>query len=154
MDYREIKHRNKVLRAYFEGRAWDKNSEYTLKRKLVLDSAQLLPSYPYLIEDEWEVESGRTDKGRGDLVFTDGTGCFAVVEVKWIDLENTGRTSSTKRTHKRKNVRKQATSYANIYAKQALDRLETVKWVEAFVFTNECDYPNLLEKINFYPTHW
>jgi len=68
-------------------------------------STQLLPDYPYVIEDEWEVEPGRTDRGRGDLVFTDGAGCFAVVEVKWLDLESTGRTGTTKRTSNRKKRR-------------------------------------------------
>ncbi|WP_104545313.1 hypothetical protein [Chroococcidiopsis sp. TS-821] len=90
MDKSEIEHRNHVLRRYFSGRDWDRNNKYTLKRQLVLSSHQLLPNYPYVIEDEWEVEAGRTDKGRGDLVFTDGTGCFAVVEVKWIDFEGVG----------------------------------------------------------------
>jgi hypothetical protein len=150
MEPSQIQHRNRVLRAYFEGRNWDKNSEYVLKRKLVLSSNQLLPKYPYVIEDEWEVEPGRTDKGRGDLVFTDGINCFAIVEVKWIDLESIGRTGSTKRasnTKKRRTVEAQAISYANIYAKQACERLDTVKLVEAFMFTNEHDQPWRLETI-------
>ncbi|NJN87461.1 MAG: hypothetical protein HC881_15580 [Leptolyngbyaceae cyanobacterium SL_7_1] len=147
MDQREIEHRNQVLHAYFEGRDWDKNNEYTLKRKLVLDGKQLLPNYPYVIEDEWEVEPGRTDRGRGDLVFTDGNGRFAIVEVKWIDLQSTGRTGSTRRgsnRKKRRTVEEQAASYAEIYAKLIFDELDTVKQVEAFVFTNEYEQPRRL----------
>jgi hypothetical protein len=157
VDQREIEHHNRVLRAYFEGRNWDRNGEYALKRKLVLSSTQLLPNYSYVIEDEWEVEPGRTDKGRGDLVFTDGDGCFAVVEVKWIDLVSTGRTGSTKRASNRKKrraVEEQAISYARIYAELACSELDPVKRVEAVMFTNEYDRPFLLHTINLQkPSH-
>lgn len=154
MDKSKIEHRDQVLRAYFDGRNWDKNNEYALKRQLILSSHQLLPNYPYVIEDEWEVEPGRTDKGRGDLVFTDGNGCFAIVEVKWIDLEGVGRTGSTKRTsnrQKRRTVEKQARKYVNIYA-ELVGKLDTVKHVEAFVFTNECVQPCSLRIISFEET--
>jgi hypothetical protein len=97
----EIQHRDQVLRAYFRGRGWDWNNEFLLKRKLILYSSQFLPQYPYVIDDEWEVEASRTDKGRGDLVFTNGAGSYAVVEVKWIDLEGLARDSATKRTSNR-----------------------------------------------------
>ncbi len=140
MDADEIRHRDNVLRAYFNGRNWDKNNEYALKRQLVLKNHQLLPDYPYVIEDEWEVELGRSDKGRGDLVFTNGNSSFAVVEVKWIDLEGMGRTGSTKRTSnnkKRRVVEKQAVKYANPYSQRQRDVLS----VESFIFTNECDEP-------------
>jgi hypothetical protein len=148
----EIEHRNQILRTYLEGRNWDGNGEYALKRQLVLMSAQLLPDYPYVIEDEWEVELGRTDRGRGDLVFTDGTGCFAVVEVKWLDLESTGRTGTTKRTSNRKKrraVEEQALTYANYYTELALSAFETVRRIEAFVFTNEYQQPYRLQTKNF-----
>jgi hypothetical protein len=49
----EVQHRDQVLRAYFQGRDWDENKEYALKRDLVLRSAELLPDFPYLFDDEW-----------------------------------------------------------------------------------------------------
>jgi hypothetical protein len=143
----ETEHRDQILRAYFNGRNWDKNNEYFLKRELVLNSHKLLPNYPFVIEDEWEAESSRTDKGRGDLVFTDAIGSFAIVEVKWIDLEGVGRIGSTKRTSnrkKRRTVEQQAVHYATIYAELALKRLDIVKRVEAFIFTNEFPQPVLI----------
>jgi hypothetical protein len=152
MDKSKIEHRNYVLREYFKGRDWDGNNEYALKRQLVLRSHQLLPNYPYLIEDEWEVESGRTDKGRGDLVFTNGTGYFGVVEVKWIDLEGEGRTGSTKRTSNRKKrrvVEFQAIAYANLYAELTLIAGDPVNGLEAFIFTNEYAQPHLVHKEEF-----
>lgn len=144
MDKSEIVNRDHVIRRYFEGRNWDKNGEYSLKRKLILDSHQLFPDYPYVIEDEWEVEPGRTDQGCGDLVFTDAHGHFAIIEVKWIDLESTGRTGSTKRESNRKKRRKvedQAIYYARIYAELNLGGPHTSYSIEAFIFTNEFDRP-------------
>jgi hypothetical protein len=143
MNINEIQHRDEVLRAYFQGRDWDKNEEYLLKRKLILDSDQLLPEYQYVIEDEWEVESGRADQGCGDLVFTDGSGHFAVVEVKWIDLKSSD-TASNKRTKKRKAVKEQAIIYAEIY-EQKLSSINpsTVKKIEAYVYTNEDKKPQI-----------
>jgi hypothetical protein len=146
MNHDIIQHRDQVLRAYFQGRNWDKNNEFLLKRELVLKSSKILPQYPYLIDDEWEVEASRTEKGRGDLVFTDGTGRYAVVEVKWIDLEGTARQGRTKRVsnkQKRKDVKEQALKYAAIL----LGNWEDAEQVEAFVFTNECDQPKRIDTL-------
>ena len=135
MDKYQIEYRNQVLRAYFRDRNWDQNDEYLLKQQLVRHSTILLPKYPYLIEDEWEVETGQSDKGKGDLVFASERFCFAVIEIKYIDLKSTGRTSSTRRTAKRQAVKQQAINYAAIYARRYLQN------VEAFTFTNEKDLP-------------
>ena len=135
MDKYQIEYRDRVLRAYFRDRNWDKNDEYLLKQQLVQHSTILLPEYPYLIEDEWEVETGQSDKGKGDLVFASEHSRFAVVEIKYIDLKSTGHTSSTRRTAKRQAVKKQAINYAATYAKRYLQN------VEAFTFTNEKDLP-------------
>ncbi|MBE9112604.1 hypothetical protein IQ273_24745 [Nodosilinea sp. LEGE 07298] len=144
----EVKHRDSVLRAYFEGRDWDRNNEYALKRKFVTNSETLMPNYPYLIDDEWEVESSRTEKGKGDLLFTDGAGRFSVVEVKWIDLEgpNGSRTGSTRRDSnrkKKKQVKEQAVKYA-----QALGRLlDSFSEIEGYSYTNEGTTPQLQTKL-------
>lgn len=145
MKHDEILHRDKVLHSYFYGRNWDGNDEYMLKRNLVLNRNILFPQYPYVVEDEWDVIDSRTDLGRGDLVFTDGNGCFAVVEVKWIDLDGLVRGGNTRRESNRKKRRKveeQAIEYANSYrAKLNSDKLIIVKFIEAFYFTNECNKP-------------
>ena len=143
MNQAEIQHRNRVLRAYFLGRGWDRNNEFLLKRKLILCSSKILPQYPYIVDDEWEVEASRTDKGRGDLVFTNGAGGYAVVEVKWIDLDGLGREGSTKRTsnrQKRRSVEQQAIHYAAHFLAQWYE----VESVNAYIFTNEADRPQLL----------
>ena len=134
----EIKHRDHVLRDYFKGRDWDRNNEYLLKQKLIRCSDRLLPEYQYVIEDEWEVDAGRADQGCGDLIFTDGLGNFAVVEVKWIDVKSSGSTATNKRTKKRKAVKEQAISYATIYKEK---NLSAVKQLEAYTYTNEYDKP-------------
>jgi hypothetical protein len=138
MDKYQIEYRDRVLRAYIRDRNWDKNDEYLLKQQLVKHSTILLPEYPYLIEDEWEVETSQSDKGKGDLVFASEHSRFAVVEIKYIDLRSTGRTASRKRTAKRQEVKKQAIDYAATYAMRQLQN------VEAFTFTNEKDLPCLI----------
>jgi hypothetical protein len=148
MNKTEIKHRDNVLRAYFQGRDWDKNNEYYLKQKFVTNSVIFMPGYPYLIDDEWEVEPSRAEKGKGDLLFTDGAGRFAIVEVKWIDLEgpNGSRTGSTRRgsnRKKRRQVEEQAVKYA-----QSLGRLlDSFIEIEGYSYTNADPTPQLWAKL-------
>jgi hypothetical protein len=132
IDRADIEHRDRVLRAYFEGRNWDGNNEYALKRKLVMNSLELLPDYPFVIDDEWEVKPSRGDQGKGDLIFTNGEGRFAVVEVKWIDLERRGKTVRTGRNKDRKKVKEQAARYRDILA----EKLGPDFHVEGYYFTN------------------
>ncbi|EKU96948.1 hypothetical protein Lepto7375DRAFT_0878 [Leptolyngbya sp. PCC 7375] len=140
MNQSDIEHRDQVLRAYFAGRDWDVVGEYGLKRKLVLNSSQLLPNYPFLIDDEWECEPGQTNEGRGDFVFTDGKGRFAVVEVKYLVLNENGsaagRKGSTRRngnTKKRRKVEGQASDYAE----KLRAKLGNAQSVEAYYFTSD-----------------
>ncbi len=133
IDRSEVQRRDEVLRAYFQGRDWDENKEYALKRDLVLRSAELLPDYPYLVDDEWEVEANRTQDGKGDLIFTDGEGRYAVVEVKWLDFDNSGKTTRTSQTKKRQKVQEQAF----IYAHELKQKLGGSVQVSAYWFTNE-----------------
>jgi hypothetical protein len=133
IDRIEIGHRDRILRAYFEGRAWDGNEEFTLKRELVLKSYDILPMYPFLIDSDWEVHPNMAQAGQGDLIFTDGAECFAVVEVKWLDMVSTGSTASTRRTQKRKKVKQQATLYGEVLA----SKLPRTAKVTSYYFTNE-----------------
>ncbi len=86
----EAAHRDRVLKAYFAGRDWDESPEFVLKREFVLRSLEFLPEYPLAWDDEWEVEPGQSDEGKGDLVLTDGTGRFAVVEFPLSDMYQVG----------------------------------------------------------------
>ncbi len=139
MDRAEAVQRDQVMRAFFEGKGWDHNDEFKLKRGLVLRSAELIPGYPFIVDDEWDVVPGKTNNGRGDLVFTDGEGGFAVVEVKYIDLDRSGSTARSKRTDSRKKVVEQAMDYARLlYA-----RVGPAARVEAYSFTNERPGPVL-----------
>ena len=48
MDRVEAVRRDKVLRAYFDGKDWDENDEFVLKRELIGRSEMLLPDFPWL----------------------------------------------------------------------------------------------------------
>lgn len=152
MELSEIQRRDQVIRSYLQGRDWDAVGEYGLKRQLVLESRRLLPDYRYVIDDEWEVEPGRTQHGKGDLVFTDGRGFFAVVEIKYIDLIGTHRTGSgkTKRRNnnkKRNKVKEQAPKYLELLSK----KLGDASALKAYVFTNEDEMPQCLASISIDP---
>jgi Holliday junction resolvase-like predicted endonuclease len=125
-------HRDRVMRAYFEGRDWDQNPEFQLKRQLVLEGASELSAFPYLLDDEWEVVPGATEGGRGDLLFGDGQGGYAVVEVKYMNPLGGGRTARTARNKKRKKVEEQARTYA-----EAVRRQHPGAEVRAFVLTDD-----------------
>ncbi len=133
MNQSAAEHRDRVWRAFFEGKDWDENDEFKLKRELVLRSRELLPEFPHLIDDEWEKVPGQTNNGRGDLVFTDGAGRYAVVEVKFIDVARTGKTARTTRNDRRGKVWEQARKYAV----DLVGRYADMKLVRAFVYTNE-----------------
>jgi Holliday junction resolvase-like predicted endonuclease len=128
---------NQVLRDYITKRTWSTNNEVRLIRWFILQDSKDGPSewagnrdgidkfhreYPLLIEYEWEVQESRTDRGRGDLVFTDGHGRFAVVEVKMIQGETlTGPTARANRNQNRKKLEEQASFYCEEYAKRCQD---------------------------------
>ena len=145
----EVERRHQLLKTYFEGRDWDVVGEYSLKRQLVLNSAQLLPNYPFVIDDEWEVEPGRSDQGRGDLIFTDGHGNFAVVEVKYLDLPSQDSPASNRRSKKRRESnrekRRQVEAQAPKYAKRLQEKLRITEPVAAYYFTNDHEKPQQLE---------
>ena len=126
--------RHAVLRAYIEGRDWDGNEEFALVRRLVMSGDPQLADVPLLFDYEWEVVAGLSNLGCGDLVFTDGDGRFAVVEVKFIDDTRTGHTVRVKRTKSRKQVREQALTYAG----NLRDRLgPSAVSVRGYAYTNQ-----------------
>ena len=131
MDRAEAERRDTVLRAYFAGRDWDEGAEAKLTRELALASREVLPDYPFLIDCEWEEVPGRTQDGRGDLLFTNGHGRYAVVEVKSI-------LGSGQNNNRRTQVEKQARRYLSA-AKTRFDGAEVV----AFVYTDDWMCPGL-----------
>lgn len=135
----ELRQRSEALRARVLERAPYRGAEFYLQHQLVERQAQLLPEHPWLVAFEWEVTPGFTQRGKGDLVFSDSVGNLVVVETKWL-REGPGKQTRTKRNAGRVKVREQARRYA-----QELWRL--VPWaksVEARVWTNEEDGPRMV----------
>ena len=115
----EIKNRNKTIRDYITGRTWDKNSEFLLIRQIVNGEIiqNYLENYPYIYDYEWEVIDGYTNYGKGDMVFTDAHGNFLIIECKFINLNDTGKTARTKRRKNRRHIEKQTPKTSNKRAK-------------------------------------
>lgn len=132
MDIQDCQHRDLVIRAYLEGRTWDDNPEFALLRELVVRGHELLADVPLVYDYEWESVSGRSDLGRGDLIFTDGVSTFAVVEVKYID-DRSGKTARTKRNKSRGLVKEQAREYTAAMVARHGDMPVSVR---AYAYTN------------------
>ena len=129
----DVQHRNRVLRAYFAGRTWDKNPEFQLICDFINAPHNSHTAFPLVFDFEWEVAPGHPNEGRGDLLLTDGAGRFAVVEAKHIDARS-GPTARVKRTKSRGHVREQAVQYAWAVAR---DSDANANEVSAFVLTPE-----------------
>lgn len=75
-----------------------------------------------LLHQEWEVYDDDNDRNVGDLVFGGlsfhGHDVHVVVEVKYLDFSNEGKTARSRRTAQRKEVKDQATKYARLWAHQ------------------------------------
>jgi hypothetical protein len=74
-------------------------------------------------------------------VFTDGTGRFAVVEVKYLDLtDHDGSESQKKGKHRRNSntkKRRKVEGQARDYAEKLRLKLGNAQSVEAYCFTND-----------------
>jgi len=89
----DIKHRHNTLKNYLENRNWDKSPtgnliEFDLIRdvaKTLHERKPFLKNFIYIYDYEWEVIPGRTDMNKGDLVFTDGSDNYLIVECKLKD---------------------------------------------------------------------
>ncbi len=82
---KNIKHRNKTIRSYITSRDWDKNPEFLLVRDVVQNLATRKPNlkdFKYVYDYGWEVKTGLSNEGKGDLIFTDGKNNFLIVECK------------------------------------------------------------------------
>ena len=83
-----------------------------LKEKALQDHLVNNPPSPYkhLAAREWFVVPGRSDKGKGDLVFSHGNN-YLVVETKTLPTA-TGHTARARRSKGRREVREQAERYS------------------------------------------
>ncbi len=129
------------LRARFAARDGSCAGEDQLKCDLVLRPPALLAAFPLVVSDEWEPVPGRTEYGRGDLVFADGRGHYAVVEVKWMNPPGDGRTARRRRNRKRDVAPVQAWRYASLLLKVRPDAID----VRVMAFTNDWQHPGLID---------
>lgn len=133
LDEAECRRRDGELRGYFATLPADLASELGLARSLVLDGHPDLAAYPLVVAHEWEPVPGRSQFGKGDLVFADGAGNFAVVEVKHIHLLHTNNTGKRRRLRHWHHAVAQASAYARTLHTLLASPVATVR---AFAHTN------------------
>ena len=95
------------------------NPEFLIVQDVIRNLGEKMPQfrkYKYAYDYEWEVVQGRTDKGKGDLVFTDGLGKFLIVECKKKDPQEL-RKQMIDYTKAFKNIHPDIKSIAGLAAK-------------------------------------
>ncbi len=85
-------------------------SEALVVEEILKDMPKQLQGVPFLHSYEWHVE-GKSNKGVGDLVFTDGHSLYGVVEVKHIHNSPTVKRKSEYKRQRRQKVEQQAEKY-------------------------------------------
>ena len=113
----EIERRDKIIHDYITGRTWDKNPEFLLIRQIVKGDIieNYIDKYSYIYDYEWEVIDGFTNYGKGDLVLTDAQDNFLIIECKYINLDETGKTARTKRRKNRRHIEMQTPKYITAF---------------------------------------
>lgn len=85
----------------------------------ILSKLPELQNYPYIFDYEWEiyeyVEGKKNTVGKGDLIFTDEEDNYLIVELKYLDLNEPGKTARTRRTNKRKKNLEQTEKYMKLF---------------------------------------
>ncbi|CAG8585933.1 329_t:CDS:2 [Ambispora gerdemannii] len=114
--------------------AFNNLSEARWQEKFFEDTEKYLPGFHYLYDFQWEPVPGHNDFGQNDLILTDGCGCFAVVEVKFISPSNSEDIILDK-LHK---VDEQAKKYRDLFLKANRDDINVLT-VIGVTFTNQDD---------------
>ncbi|TKJ21034.1 MAG: hypothetical protein CEE43_11235 [Promethearchaeota archaeon Loki_b32] len=135
VDIDNIKLKDKRLRDYIlsvdRNIAWHLNGDFTLVQSIIKQQTILLENssknsnrmdevlikYCYIFDYEWDVVSGMSQYGVGDLVFTDGNENYLVIEVKQLSY-GSGRNQCVARRKARRRVEEQAIKYMNAFRKK------------------------------------
>ncbi|RHZ65296.1 hypothetical protein Glove_318g66 [Diversispora epigaea] len=110
------------------------HSEDALKNDLINQIDRICPGFKYLIDFEWEVEKGYSNKGKGDLIFGSDYGVYLIIETKFLH-PGSGRNARVHKHDARHKVREQAKRYREY----ATERFGIEAKVIGATFTNEDD---------------
>lgn len=102
-----------------------------------------IANFPYIMEYEYLIEPERPDKGKGDLLLSDGNNNLLVVEAKYLPYGN--KTDSSKRCKARRIVKEQAQRY-----KALVQQKYPNSKVDSITLTNDLfkKTPGLEERFN------
>lgn len=132
-----IQRDNRIRNKYREDIVFDNiRSEKELKIYLIVNSLEVFPDYTYVVDDEWFVIEGESHYGVGDLIFTDGQGHFAVVELKYLTLSS-GPTARKSRNKGKNKVQEQVRIYMYEYKKKYPEITE----LKGYYYTNQQKNP-------------
>ncbi len=137
MKFKDLKQKSARLRSYILNNTSNHSLEFGLvqkivrKRKTICDGR--LKRYPYIYKHEYCKIPGQTNTGKGDLIFRDKRENFMVIEVKYIDFYQTGKTAKNRRTKKRKHVKVQTKKYM----KELSSSYPDARSIKGIAYTND-----------------
>lgn len=104
-----------------------------------------IAKYSYIMEYEYLIEPARPDKGRGDLLLSDGKSNLLVVEVKYLPYGN--KSDRSKRSKARKTVKEQTQRYCALIREKHPNSK-----VDSIALTNDLlkNTPGLVERFNVF----
>lgn len=129
-----VRERDRQLRLGILQMATEPDTEEDLVLHIILLRV-FANSFPYVHLHEWEVVPGRSQFGKGDLVFTDGKDSYLIVECKYINHDS-GKTARARRRNKRRKVEYQAKMYAENFLRHRQPGAKSISFVP---ITNEED---------------
>lgn len=134
------RHYNNVLRKSIRNRVSRPCNNETLFLAFCLENQEEIESikdYPLVTDYEYDVEPGKTNSGRGDLILTDGENNYLIVEVKFLS-ENSGKTARTRRKTQKNKVYEQALNYKEKFQKKfPKAKVDCITLTNEILFTNK-----------------
>ncbi|MHA1124885.1 MAG: hypothetical protein ACTSO7_06555 [Candidatus Heimdallarchaeota archaeon] len=118
MTNKELQKYDKQVRKEIYLRVQRPVDEETVLMSFIVSHQKHIPTlcdFPYLLEFEYEIIPGKSNLGRGDLLFSDGENNFLIVETKYLKKKTTGKTKNknTTRRKQRRKAEKQVIEYSH-----------------------------------------
>lgn len=146
MKFKDIKRKSAQLRFKILNNTSYNHLEFGLVQEIVKKQKKVcdgrLKRYPYIFKYEYCIFPGQSNTGKGDLIFTNKRENFMVVEVKYLDLHQTGKTAKNRRTKKRKHIKTQTKRYM----KELSTSYPDAKSIKGIAYTNESYKVYMLNK--------
>ena len=137
MKIKDMKQRDDRLRSKILNNTSNHSHEFRLVQEIIKKQKTVcggrLKRYPYIFNYEYCMIPGQSNTGKGDLIFTDKRDNYMVMEVKYLDFYQSGKTAKNRRTKHRKKVKTQTKKYM----KELSSFYPGAKSIKGIAYTNQ-----------------